>query len=247
VSEPITPSPTVGPFFAMRLPWPDGPFVVPEGTPGAVTIAGRVYDGAGNPIPDALIETWQADPEGRFAHQDDPRGASASGYRSFRGFGRCPTSPDGSYRIVTLKPGQKIDLSFAEHAGKLYQGTLVRTADAIDPVSRTLLVEVDVDNRAGELLPGSLAQVHFKTPTAGPTSIIPSAALIFRKEGLRVGVVVNGKIAHLVPVVIGEDDGANVQIVAGLNPGDQVIQDPPDSLIEGERVQVVSPSNAGGR
>jgi protocatechuate 3,4-dioxygenase alpha subunit len=105
VSEPITPSQTVGPFFAMRLPWPDGPFVVPEGTPGAVTIAGRVYDGAGNPIPDALIETWQADPEGRFAHQDDPRGASASGYRSFRGFGRCPTSPDGSYRIVTLKPG----------------------------------------------------------------------------------------------------------------------------------------------
>jgi len=105
VSEPITPSQTVGPFFAMRLPWPDGPFVVPEGTPGAVTIAGRVYDGAGNPIPDALIETWQADPEGRFVHQDDPRGASASGYRSFRGFGRCPTSPDGSYRIVTLKPG----------------------------------------------------------------------------------------------------------------------------------------------
>jgi protocatechuate 3,4-dioxygenase alpha subunit len=105
VSELITPSQTVGPFFAMRLPWPDGPFVVPEGTPGAVTVVGRVFDGARNPIPDALIETWQADPEGRFAHQDDPRGASASGYRSFRGFGRCPTSPDGSYRIVTLKPG----------------------------------------------------------------------------------------------------------------------------------------------
>jgi protocatechuate 3,4-dioxygenase alpha subunit len=105
VSELITPSQTVGPFFAMRLPWPEGPFVVPAGTTGAVTVVGRVFDGAGNPIPDALIETWQADPEGRFAHQDDPRGASASGYRSFRGFGRCPTSPDGSYRIVTLKPG----------------------------------------------------------------------------------------------------------------------------------------------
>ena len=105
MSELITPSQTVGPFFAMRLPWPDGPFVVPEGTPGAITIVGRVLDGAGNPIPDALVETWQADPEGRFAHPDDPRGASVSGYRSFRGFGRCPTSPDGSYRIVTLKPG----------------------------------------------------------------------------------------------------------------------------------------------
>jgi protocatechuate 3,4-dioxygenase alpha subunit len=105
VSEVITPSQTVGPFFAMRLPWPDGPFVVPEGTPGAVTIVGRVFDGAGATIPDALIETWQADPEGRFAHPDDPRGASAAGYHSFRGFGRCPTAPDGSYRIVTLKPG----------------------------------------------------------------------------------------------------------------------------------------------
>ena len=105
MTEPITASQTVGPFFAMRLPWADGPFVVPEGTPGAVTIIGRVFDGAGNTIPDAMIETWQADPDGRFAHPDDPRGASAAGYRSFRGFGRCATSPDGSYRIVTLKPG----------------------------------------------------------------------------------------------------------------------------------------------
>jgi RND family efflux transporter MFP subunit len=148
-----------------------------------------------------------------------------------------------------VKPGAKIDLTFAEHAGKIYQGSLVRTSDAIDPASRTLLVEIDVDNHAGELLPGSLAQVHFKTPSAGPTLIVPAATLIFRKEGLRVGVVVNGNTAHLVPVVIGEDDGANVQIVSGLSLGDQVIQDPPDSLIEGEKVQVVSPgsqANAGG-
>jgi RND family efflux transporter MFP subunit len=142
-----------------------------------------------------------------------------------------------------VKRGSKIDLTFAEHAGKTYQGTLVRTADAIDPASRTLLVEIDVDNRAGELLPGSLAQVHFKTPAAGPTFIVPSAALIFRKEGLRVGVLLNGNTAHLVPVVIGEDDGANVQIVTGLGLGDQVIQDPPDSLIEGEKVRVVSPGS----
>jgi protocatechuate 3,4-dioxygenase, alpha subunit len=101
----ITPSQTVGPFFAMRLPWPDGPFVVPAETPGAITIVGRLYDGAGNVIPDGLVETWQADPAGRFAHPDDPRGPSAAGYAAFRGFGRCPTAPDGSYRIVTLKPG----------------------------------------------------------------------------------------------------------------------------------------------
>ena len=105
MSEAITPSQTVGPFFAMRLPWPDGPFVVPQDSPGAITILGRMYDGAGNVIPDGLVETWQADPAGRFAHPDDPRGPSAAGYQSFRGFGRCPTAPDGSYRIVTLKPG----------------------------------------------------------------------------------------------------------------------------------------------
>jgi RND family efflux transporter MFP subunit len=150
----------------------------------------------------------------------------------------------------TVKRGSKIDLTFAEHAGKIYQGTLARTADAIDPVSRTLLVEIDVDNRAGELLPGSLAQVHFKTPPAGPTFIVPAAALIFRKEGLRVGTVISGNVAHLVPVIIAEDDGANVQIVSGLSAADQVIQDPPDSLIEGEKVHVVSPgnqTNAGGK
>jgi protocatechuate 3,4-dioxygenase alpha subunit len=101
----VTPSQTVGPYFAMRLPWPEGPFVVPAGTPGAITIVGRMYDGAGNVIPDGLVETWQADPDGRFAHPDDPRGPVASEYRGFRGFGRCETSPDGSFSIVTLKPG----------------------------------------------------------------------------------------------------------------------------------------------
>jgi RND family efflux transporter MFP subunit len=149
-----------------------------------------------------------------------------------------------------VKRGAKIDLTFAEHAGKTYQGTLVRTADAIDPASRTLLVEIDVDNRAGELLPGSLAQVHFKAPAAGPTFIVPVAALIFRREGLRVGTVVNGNVAHLVRVVIGEDDGASVQIITGLSAGDRVIQDPPDSLIEGEKVNVESPgkqADAGGK
>jgi RND family efflux transporter MFP subunit len=150
----------------------------------------------------------------------------------------------------TVKRGMKVDLTFAEHSGKVFQGTLVRTSDAIDPVSRTLLVEIDVDNRAGELLPGSLAQVHFKTPPAGQVFVVPATALIFRKEGMRVGIVVDGNVARLLPVVIGEDDGASVQIVSGLSAGDQVIQDPPDSLIDGEKVSVVSPgksSDAGGK
>jgi RND family efflux transporter MFP subunit len=146
----------------------------------------------------------------------------------------------------SVKRGEKIDLTFAEHAGKTYQGTLVRTADAIDPVSRTLLVEIDVDNRAGELLPGSLAEVHFKAPTGGLTFVVPVSALIFRREGLRLGTVVDGSKAHLIPITIGEDDGASVQVVSGLAAEDKVIQDPPDSLIEGEKVYVASPGGDSG-
>jgi len=104
---PLTPSQTVGPFFAICLPWPDGPQVVPEGSPGAIVITGRVLDGAGEPVPDALIETWQAGPDGTFAHPDDPRTVTrAAGHAdaAFRGFGRCPTGADGEYRIVTLRP-----------------------------------------------------------------------------------------------------------------------------------------------
>jgi len=106
VSEFLTPSATVGPYFAMGLPWPQGPYVVATDSPGAITITGRLYDGAGEIIPDGLIETWQADPKGRFAHPDDPRGPVPAAYEPFRGFGRCPTAADGSYTIVTLKPGQ---------------------------------------------------------------------------------------------------------------------------------------------
>jgi protocatechuate 3,4-dioxygenase alpha subunit len=105
VTPPITPSQTVGPFLAIGLPWADGPFVVPEGTPGALTITGRVLDGAGDPVPDALVETWQADPDSRFDHPDDPRGAVTSATPGFRGFGRSATDPDGGYRIVTVRPG----------------------------------------------------------------------------------------------------------------------------------------------
>jgi protocatechuate 3,4-dioxygenase alpha subunit len=104
VTRGLTPSQTAGPFLAIGLPWEDGPFVVPAGTPGAVTIAGQVLDGAGEPVPDALVETWQAGPDGRFSHPDDPRGVTGE-HAAFRGFGRCPTGPDGWYRIVTLKPG----------------------------------------------------------------------------------------------------------------------------------------------
>ncbi len=87
-----TPSQTVGPFFAIGLPWPDGPYVVEAGTPGAIWLRGSVLDGAGDPVPDALVETWQAGPDGRFDG-------------GFRGFGRCPTDDEGRWQILTFKPG----------------------------------------------------------------------------------------------------------------------------------------------
>jgi protocatechuate 3,4-dioxygenase alpha subunit len=102
VTLPVTPSQTIGPFFAVALIWPDGPDVVPEGTPGAVLIGGRVLDGAADPVPDALVETWQADPAGRFAHPDDPRGAATP---EFQGFGRSATDAEGRWAVRTLKPG----------------------------------------------------------------------------------------------------------------------------------------------
>jgi len=140
----------------------------------------------------------------------------------------------------SVKHGETIDLTFAEHPSQVFHGKLVRTADAIDPTSRTLLVEVDVDNRKGDLLAGTLAQVHFKVNPVGSVFVIPVSALIFRSEGLRVAIVKDG-VAHLNPVTIGQDDGRTVQIITGLQSNDKVIQDPPDSLIEGEKVHVLTP------
>ncbi|MGA8044054.1 MAG: efflux RND transporter periplasmic adaptor subunit [Terracidiphilus sp.] len=141
------------------------------------------------------------------------------------------------------KVGATIDLTFPERPGKIFQGKLVRTADAIDPNSRTLLVEVDVDNRKGELMPGALAQMYFKVPQGTPTYIVPVSALIFRREGLQVATLVNGNRVHLVHVTIGEDDGATVQLVGGITDAEKVIQDPPDSLIEGEAVTPENPDH----
>ena len=101
-----TPSATVGPYLAIGLTWDDGHLVVPPDTPGAIWLRGTVYDGEGQPVTDAMVETWQADPDGRFDHPDDPRGAARPG---FRGFGRCQTVDGGQYEICTLKPGRVPD------------------------------------------------------------------------------------------------------------------------------------------
>lgn len=104
----LTPSQTVGPFLSIALRWADGAYAVPEGTPGAFWLRGRVLDGHGDPVTDALVETWQADPDGRFAHADDPRGEVTSALPGFRGFGRSETV-SGEYAVLTVKPGRLPD------------------------------------------------------------------------------------------------------------------------------------------
>ena len=147
---------------------------------------------------------------------------------------------------ASAKPGLKADLTLQEFPGRRFPGTLVRTADAIDQASRTLLVEVDVNNRTGELLPGAYAEVHLQVPSGSPTYILPVSALIFRSAGLQVGTLQNGDKAELVNITLGRDMGNEVEVVSGLNAGDQVIVSPPDSLISGETVRVAQENSSNG-
>jgi RND family efflux transporter MFP subunit len=133
--------------------------------------------------------------------------------------------------------GAKASLTLDEFPGKTFTGTLVRNANAIDPASRTLNTEVDVDNPTGRLLPGAYVSVHLKLPEVIRSVTIPANALLFRSEGLRVGVVRNGQ-AVLVPITIGRDFGSTVEVVSGLDRSETVILNPTDSLISGAPVRV---------
>lgn len=144
---------------------------------------------------------------------------------------------------MSAKPGLAAGLTLPEFPGRRFDGKLVRTANAIDLTTRTLLVEVDVDNPSGVLLPGAYTEVHLKVPSGTPTYILPVSALIFRSQGLQVGVVANGDHAQLVNVTLGRDFGNEVEVVAGLPENAAVIANPPDSLVSGEKVRVV-PSSA---
>jgi len=142
------------------------------------------------------------------------------------------------------RSGAPAALTLDEFPGQTFHGTLVRNANAIDLASRTLLVEVDVDNPTGQLLPGAYVFVHLKLPDQTRSVTIPANTLIFRKEGLQVALVRNDK-ADLVPVKISRDYGNSVEIVSGLQPTDAVIVDPSDSLVAGMPVRL-SNKAAGG-
>ena len=143
-----------------------------------------------------------------------------------------------------IKVGMEGDLTLAEFPGRKFQGKVVRTADAINVTTRTLLIEIDVDNPTGTLLTGSYAEVHLAVPTQGSTYLIPVNTLLFRTEGLRVGIVRDGKVV-LTTVTPGHDFGNDIEIVAGLKSDDQIIVNPPDSIIQGQQVQVVQASLPG--
>ena len=137
-------------------------------------------------------------------------------------------------------PGAIATLTLDEFPSQVFHGTLARNANTIDPISRTLLVEVDVDNPSGRLLPGAYMSVHLKLPEQTRSVTIPANTLLFRAEGLRVGVVKNNRVA-LIPAKIGRDYGDTVEVLSGLQPADAIIVDPSDSLIDGAEVQVREP------
>ena len=144
-----------------------------------------------------------------------------------------------------IKPGRtSADVTLAEFPGQKFPGRLVRTSEAINSVTRTLLTEIDLDNPGATLLSGSYAEVHLQIPSRRSTFLLPVSSLIFRGEKLQVGVVRGGRAA-ITDITAGHDLGDQIEVVAGLKADDQVIVNPPDSLVSGEQVSVVQASLPG--
>lgn len=136
--------------------------------------------------------------------------------------------------------GLPVDITVAESPNRHFQGSLVRNSGAIDAATRTLLVEVDVDNQDGALLPGAFAQVHLKLNNAVGALRLPASSLLFRSEGLRVAVLGPDQRVVLTPVSIGRDLGSEVEVASGLTGNEAIVADPPDSLLAGQAVRVVT-------
>ncbi|HTR04536.1 MAG TPA: efflux RND transporter periplasmic adaptor subunit [Thermoanaerobaculia bacterium] len=145
-------------------------------------------------------------------------------------------------RSTAAIPGVEVDLTLSERPGKTYRGVITRTSNAIDPVTRTLRVEVDLDNPRGEILPGAYAQVHLKPADAVSALLVPASALLFRAEGPRVAVVDDASKVNLAPVTLGRDFGTQVEVVDGLKATDRIIDNPPDAILQGQLVRVAAPA-----
>jgi RND family efflux transporter MFP subunit len=138
------------------------------------------------------------------------------------------------------RPGVPVDLTVSEQPGRKYRGVVARTANAIDPLTRTLRVEVDIDNAAGELLPGAYAQVHLMRQEPAAALLVPASALLFRAEGPRLATVDASNKVALAPVTLGRDYGTVVEILTGLTPTDRIIDSPPDAILDGQTVRIAA-------
>lgn len=145
---------------------------------------------------------------------------------------------------AAIEPGMSATLTVPERPGMTFDARLVDTDDAITPSSGTLLVQLQVDNTKGLLIPGEYTEVHFDLPTHAGSLLIPASSLIFRQSGLQVAVVGNDNRAVLKPVTIGTDLGTRVEIASGLAPTDRVIDNPPDSLAAGDKVRLATNGGA---
>src|ERR1700722_5508293 len=143
------------------------------------------------------------------------------------------------------KPGLTAQLALSEFPGRLFPGTLIRTANAIDQSPRTLLVEIRVNNPVGTLLSGAYAEVHLKLPTPTTAFILPVNTLLFRSEGLRIVSVNDNHRTELKPITLGHDFGSGVEVVAGLGEDESIIVNPPDSIVAGEEVRIAQPGASG--
>ncbi len=148
--------------------------------------------------------------------------------------------------VPEARPGVETGIEVPGYPGRVFKGRIVRTADALDLNTRTLMAEVDIDNRKGELLPGSYAQVHLKLPMKHPALIIPVSALLFRSEGLRVVTLDGANRAHLQAIDPGRDWGTRIEVLTGLTANQRIVDSPPDSIVEGEKVHVAAGGAAQG-
>jgi protocatechuate 3,4-dioxygenase alpha subunit len=159
-----TPSATVGPYLAIGLTWPDGSWAAAEGTEGGIWIRGRVVDGAGDVVPDAMVETWQADPDGRFPSPEDPRGAAS--YPGFRGYARGQTLT-GEFALYTLKPGRLPDGAGGLQAPHIDVSVFAR--GLLDRVVTRIYFTDEVDANASDAVLRALPADRLETLLATPT------------------------------------------------------------------------------
>jgi RND family efflux transporter MFP subunit len=148
---------------------------------------------------------------------------------------------------VDLQPGQDAEVTLRERSGEVFHGKIARTAESITAATRTLLTEVQVDNSSGRLLPGMYAEVKFTLPRSHPVVLIPGSALVANAQGTRVAQVGPDRRVHLATVQAGRDLGTEVEILSGLSGSEDVINNPPDNLTEGQQVNVIKASREGQR